>query len=296
MLMIDRFLSYIRYERYLSANTVAAYGTDLRQWLDYMGTHENLSDPALIKLPHLRRWVAWMSSEGVSPQSIRRKVQSVRAFYTWMMRRCGLPANPAAELPLMRRSRQLTVYIKPQESEALLNSEFDHTDFTQVRDRLMLDMFYSTGIRCSELLELKNSDVDTGRSELKVLGKRNKERIIPFGEELATLIDTYRSLRTPIAGDASHFFLRPDGRPMYRKAIYNIVHRELALNAHAERLSPHVLRHSFATDMLNNGADLSAVQQLMGHSSLAATQIYTHITFRDLQHNYQLAHPRAKRK
>ncbi|MDE7388015.1 MAG: tyrosine-type recombinase/integrase, partial [Muribaculaceae bacterium] len=138
--------------------------------------------------------------------------------------------------------------------------------------------------------------VNTGRGELKVLGKRNKERIIPFGTELSDMITHYRQLRTSGPGPDGEFFTRPDGRPLYRKLIYNVVHSSLLGSAHATRLSPHVLRHSFATDMLNDGADINAVQKLLGHASLATTQIYTHVTLRDLQHNYQLAHPRAQRK
>ncbi|MCM1482744.1 MAG: tyrosine-type recombinase/integrase [Muribaculaceae bacterium] len=298
--MIEQFLTYIQYERYLSANTVSAYRSDLRQWADYMARIEGLTEPAEVELPALRRWVSWMSSQGVSVLSVRRKVQAVRAFYRWMVKHRGLRTNPAATLPLPKRPGELPVYIQPQETAAILDAPTDGADFISVRDRLVLDMIYSTGMRCSELIGMLDADVDASRGELKVLGKRNKERIIPFGEELTELINTYRTLRAEAIGspDAhTPFFVRPSGKPLYRKAVYNIVHSALAQGgAHARRLSPHVLRHSFATDMLNNGADLTAVQQLLGHRSLSTTQIYTHITYRDLQHNYELAHPRAKKK
>jgi integrase/recombinase XerC len=177
------------------------------------------------------------------------------------------------------------------------NHSEDDTDETAARNTLIINMFYSTGIRCSELLTLRDADVDTSRRELKVLGKRNKERIVPFGDELARMITAYRSLRKNGPGPNNEFFVRPDGKALYRKAIYNVVHNAMTeAGIHAARRSPHVLRHSFATDMLNNGAELNAVQQLLGHSSLGTTQIYTHVTLRELKHNYQLAHPRAQRK
>ena len=159
-------------------------------------------------------------------------------------------------------------------------------------------MIYSTGLRCSEIQGLMDKDVDTARGELKVLGKRNKERIIPFGKELSDMITTYRKLRDDTVGTTApnEFFVRESGEPLYRKLIYNVVHKALAGNTVASRQSPHVLRHSFATDMLNNGADLYAVQQLLGHQSLATTQVYTHITYRELKQNYQQAHPRALKK
>lgn len=297
--MIDRFLSYIRFEKCLSENTAEAYGRDLRLWAGYLGEECGVTDLSAATVSQVRSWVSLLSRRGASPLTLRRKVQSLRAFYRWMMKYCGLPSNPAADVPLMRKPQRLPSNIKPAETAALFDAPLDSTDFIEVRDRLIVLMFYTTGIRCSELLDLTDGAVNTASAELKVLGKRNKERIIPFGEELTQLIDTYRSLRASSTAASSSprapFFVRPDGRPMYRKAIYNVVHATLE-GTHASRLSPHTLRHSFATDMLNCGADLNAVQQLLGHASLATTQIYTHITFSDLQHNYKLAHPRAKRK
>ncbi|MDE6459066.1 MAG: tyrosine-type recombinase/integrase [Muribaculum sp.] len=180
----------------------------------------------------------------------------------------------------------------------MLDAEIDTDDFNQVRDRLIVDMIYTTGLRASEVTGLLDADIDTARGELKVLGKRNKERIIPFGPELAKMIAQYRNLRAstvpPPAAD--EFFVRKSGEPIYRKLVYNAVHNALSGHTVARRQSPHVLRHSFATDMLNNGADLYSVQQLLGHQSLATTQVYTHITYRELKQNYQQAHPRALKK
>lgn len=296
--MIDKFLSYIAHELCLSPNTVSAYRTDLLMWHDFATRGgQRPFTPEAYTVNQLRLWVA-ESARTVSVRTVRRRVQSLRAFYRYLMRNCGLLNNPAAELQLSRLPKSLPVYVRPAETEKMIDSLQERCDrsLNDLRDCLIVDMLYSTGMRCSELIGLTDGNVDTRRGELKVLGKRNKERIIPFGKELNTLITKYREIRGASAPGAP-FFTRPDGRPLYRKMVYNVVHQAmLDEGVHAERMSPHVLRHSFATDMLNEGAGLNSVQQLLGHASLTTTQIYTHITYRELQHNYQLAHPRAQKK
>ncbi len=304
-MLIDSFLTYIRCELNLSAHTVSSYARDIHQWYDFAasvsiagcGRGHVEPDPAVISVNDLRLWVSFMASEGISARSIRRKIQSMRAFYKYLMRRHGVESNPAAEITSARIARRLPVFIRPEQTENILDSDFDHTDFAEVRNRLIVVMFYSTGMRCSELVGLLDVDVNVGHSELKVLGKRNKERLIPFGDEMKDLITLYRQVRDkaiPI-GRAPEFFLKPDGKAMYRGLVYKVVHEELSGRVTASKCSPHVLRHSFATDMLNNGADITAVQQLLGHQSLATTQIYTHLSYRELLNNYKLAHPRAQK-
>ncbi|MDE6490340.1 MAG: tyrosine-type recombinase/integrase, partial [Muribaculaceae bacterium] len=286
---IDSFLTYIRCELTLSVHTVSAYKRDLEQWAEYAtgGKPEQLQ-PATVTLNDIRLWVTSLNNSGDSARTVRRKIQSLRAFYKYLMRRHGFKVNPAAEIQLSRASKTLPVYIRPAETAAIMDEEVDSDDFIAVRNKLMLLMFYSTGIRTTELETLLDTDVDTSRCELKVLGKRNKQRIIPFGKELADMITAYRNTRDDLVPGSppERFFVRPTGDPVYRKLIYNVVHRSLAGRVHSSRQSPHVLRHSFATDMLNNGAELTAVQQLLGHSSLATTQIYTHVTLRELQNSY----------
>jgi integrase/recombinase XerC len=299
--MIDTFVTYLRTELGRSPNTIAAYASDLRQWADYATSgHPEQLQPADVTTSDLRTWIADLTHKGIEPRSMRRKIQSLRTFYKWMMRKGMITTNPTLDLILTKTDRPLPVYIRQSELAELLNKPLDTEDFREVRDRLILDMFYTTGMRCTELQTLKDGAVDTTRGELKVLGKRNKERLIPFGAELAGMIDTYRHLRqsytgAPSGGNAP-FFVRESGEPMYRALIYRIVHNTLAGHTGASRQSPHVLRHSCATDMLNNGADLFSVQQLLGHQSLATTQIYTHVTLSELKDNYKLAHPRAQKK
>lgn len=293
---IESFLEYIRCELNLSACTVLAYRADLDDWADFAtGSRPEALEPLDVSASDLRLWLVHLARTGLSRRTVRRKVSAVRSFYRYLCARCGASSNPAAELHTARPPKELPVYVPAPELNEVIDSGLDASEFEAARNELILTMFYSTGIRCSELIGLKDADVNLSRGELKVLGKRNKERIVPFGAELSQMIARYKDLRPSGPGPDGELFTRSDGRALYRKAVYNIVHSALS-GVHAPRKSPHVLRHSFATDMLNGGADLNAVSRLLGHASLATTQIYTHVTLRDLQNNYQLAHPRAQRK
>lgn len=299
-MLIDAFLTYIRCELNYSAHTVSSYRTDLLQWADYAtGGNRDKLHPMDVTTADLRAWIADMATKGVGNRTLRRKAQSLRAFFRYLMTRHDMKSNPAADIPSIKCPAPLPAFIRPEETRHILDEPVDGDDFKTVRDRLMLLMLYTTGMRSAEAVSLLDSDVNLSRGELKVLGKRNKERVIPFGDELAQMITEYRQLRDATTGQhaTERFFTREDGSPIYRTLLYRSVHRDLqAGGAHAPRLSPHVMRHSFATDMLNNGAELSSVQQLLGHQSLMTTQVYTHITYRELKQNYQLAHPRALKK
>ena len=310
MKLIEEFLDYLRLELNYSQLTVSAYGTDLRAWADYAtdGHPEQLS-PTDVTTSDLRLWVAQLASQGVSVRSIRRKASALRSFFRFLMKRHGLASNPATGLILAKLPKDLPVYVRPEDTARIIDdgkeeAEESPDDFTLLRDNLIVSLLYSTGMRCSELVGLLDVNTDTRKGELKVLGKRNKERIIPIGPELSDAIDTYRRLRdastlTSISPSdrESPLLVTRTGSPLYRRLVYRVVNRTLTEgNVHASRLSPHTLRHSFATDMLNAGAPISSVQQLLGHASLASTQIYTHVTYSELKNNYQLAHPRALKK
>lgn len=296
---IDAFLTYIRCELNYSVHTVSSYTHDLREWADYAtGGKPDTLHPQDVQPNDLRQWVMWLAQHGCSASTVRRKIQAVRAYYRYLMSQHGLKNNPAFDLQLAKQSKPLPPYIRPADTAAMIESAQDEADdFTTARNALILDMFYATGMRCSELIDLCDVNVDTSKGELKVRGKRNKERIIPFGTELAKMIDNYRTLRERTVGTTDLMFVNRENRRLARSTVYYIVSRAMkAEGIHTSQHGPHVLRHSFATDMLNNGADLAAVQQLLGHESIATTQVYTHITYRELQSNYKLAHPRASKK
>ena len=295
------FYEYLRSEATRSPHTVASYASDLEQFRAFFKEdlgHCNDS-PENITLADMRLWVSSLSSKGIARSSIARKVQSLRSFFAYLERYHGLRQNPARLLHAPRIPKVLPDYLRPGESANIINGMIatkNKEDFTEVRNTLIINMLYSTGIRAAEIIGLKDLNVDTNRCELKVLGKRNKERIIPFGTELQDMISEYRQIRQKETGGTEYFFVRPDGRPIYYGLLWRLVHSVLTdASVAAVKRSPHALRHSFATDMLNNGAELTAVKDLLGHSSLATTQRYTHLTYRELQQNYKLAHPRAQK-
>lgn len=297
-MLVDDFLTYTRCELNYSAHTVLSYKTDLEQWVSWAtGGHSEKFDPVDMTTADLRQWIMHLSRQGDSPRTLRRKATTLRSFYHYLMRMELTDRNPAADITLAKPDKPLPAFIRPGETRELFDAPFDRDSFIETRDRLILLMLYTTGMRRAELIGLTDINVDTTRCELKVLGKRNKERIVPFGNELREMIDLYRRLRQHETIEApAMFFVRPGGLPLYPMMVERIVRDGLLGHAHAPRLSPHVLRHSFATDMLNNGADITAVQQLLGHTSLSTTQVYTHLTYRELKQNYQHAHPRAQKK
>lgn len=316
-MLINSFLTYFRCELNRSAHTVLSYHTDILQFARFItGDHPDQFRPELTEPADLRSWTLRLAQSGVSIRSIRRKVSSLSALFRYLMQRGLMTHNPAREIPMACPHADLPTFIRQDEMQRIIESHLDTLrnasasgaspnenpidtgdSFTDTRNALILLMFYSTGLRLSELIGLMDADVDTVRGELKVLGKRNKERLIPFGTELAEAIDAYRRLRdaTGAASVCGRFFTRPDGNDLYPTLVQRLVKKELQGNTHASRLSPHTMRHSFATDMLNNGADLRSVQKLLGHESLQTTQVYTHVTRSELQHNYKLAHPRAQK-
>lgn len=292
---IEQFLTHQRVELNRSPLTVKSYSSDLAQFAEFLSGEASL-DVASVTVNDVRAWLVERASLGDSARTMRRKVQSLRAFYKWLMRRGLAEVNPAADVELARLPKRLPHLLRPQSLDQLLDQVVDTGDFEQVRNHVMLLMFYTTGIRRAELLGLLDTSVDTAAMQLRVHGKRDKDRIVPFGPELAQWIDCYRQVRTGAVGKTELFFVRADGKPLYPALVYRVVHAALQTVGGGDQLSPHVLRHSFASAMLNDGADITSVKELLGHESLAATQVYTHITLSELKTHYKLAHPRALKK
>ena len=293
---IDNYLQFIRLEKNLSPHTVVAYRFDLEQWEQFLTGGKEALDVKSVTTGDIRAWMLHLNKQGDSARTMRRKVQAVRSFYKWLMKQGMASDSPAAAVELARIPKRLPQLVRSSSMDELLDQEIDETDFVQVRNRLIVMMLYETGIRRAELLDLLDRNVDTASGELKVHGKRDKDRIIPFGTELAQAIDSYRLLRDELVRGCEHFFVKEDGNPLYPMLVYRIVHRALQEVGVTSKRSPHVLRHSFATAMLNDGAAINSVKELLGHESLATTQIYTHVTFSELKNNYKLAHPRALNK
>ncbi len=298
MMLIDDFITYLRCERNMSVHTVVSYRSDLMQWADYAtGGRPDELQPFDVTTSDLRSWIAGLSVRGLKPRSIHRKASSLSQFFTYLMRRHGLASNPAADLVLAKCDKPLPSVIPQVQTNALLDGEYDGDDYSQAMAHLIVNLLYQTGIRASELTSL--TDANVGRESIKVRGKRNKERVIPIGDDLYGEISRYRELRDRSVKQRGHsdcFFLKRNGTGLDYHTVNRVVHSMLDGKVTSTKRSPHVLRHSFATDMLNNGADLNSVKSLLGHESLETTQIYTHISISELKHNYELAHPRALKK
>ena len=294
--IVDKYLQYIKLELNLSPHTQVAYGNDLRQWEHFLTQGSESLDVGSVTSGDMRAWMLHLSDSGDSARTLRRKLQAVRAFYKWLMQGGIASDNPAREVELAHIPKRLPQMVRESNLDSLLDSEVESDDFEDVRNRLIVMMLYETGMRRAELIDLRDHNVDTAKGELKVHGKRDKDRIIPFGTELAESIESYRALRDKMPLNCDRFFVRSNGEALYPMLVYRVVKQLLGDAGVTSKRSPHVLRHTFATAMLNNGATLNSVKELLGHESLATTQIYTHVTFSELKNNYKLAHPRALKK
>lgn len=293
-LNVDSFLKYLQKERKYSLNTVQAYENDLLEFSEFC--EKRLSKDVLsVGVSDVREWVVEMSdgSGAVGVRTVKRRISALRSFYKYLRREGLVSKNPAAVLVLPKASKPLPKFFREEEMGRLLDDVMTGDEFQDRRDKLIIDLFYQTGVRVSELVEIKDSDIDMGRGMLRVFGKRRKERLIPIGGKLLKEIDAYKAKRNTEVGKTSDLFVRKNGEKMYRRGVYDVVHRNLTKVSSLKKRSPHVLRHTFASTMLNNGADIYAVKALLGHSSLAATEVYTHSSFAKLIKTYKTAHPRA---
>ena len=296
--MIQEFEKYIRYELNYSAHTVSAYSNDLQmfeQWA--FGNGSRPVDYASIGEDDVRQWIMQRSLQRDNTTTLRRRLQSVRAFFRFLRKRGIVSSNPAHDVEMAKPRKRLPAYVREQNMDALLNTEVDTANYGEVMARTIVVMLYETGLRRAELIGLKDQNVDCSRMEMKVRGKRDKDRVVPFGNELKEWIERYKALRQREVGSGDgNFFLTAKGKPLYPSLIYRVVHENLLAAGGCSKQSPHVLRHSFATAMLNGGASINSVKEILGHESLAATQVYTHLAFGELKSNYQQAHPRAQKK
>lgn len=294
MLLTDSFLDYLLYERNYSEGTVKYYRADILELQEF--GEELLGDltPSDVDAELVREWIAFLMDRGCASSTINRKLSSIRTYYKYLLRRGEVVTDPLQKVTGPKKKKPLPVFLREGEVNRLLDDMDFGEGFEGCRDRMIIEMFYATGMRLSELIGLDDEDIDFSASLIKVTGKRNKQRLIPFDEELRCSIQEYVKVRNeafPVRSDA--FFIRKNGERLNRGIVAYIVKRNLSKVVTVKKRSPHVLRHTFATAMLNNGADLGSIKELLGHESLATTEVYTHTTFEELKKVYNQAHPRA---
>ena len=296
-MLIDSFLHYLRYERNYSEYTIEAYSKDLRQFEYFVkNNQENVFEPRNIDADIVRNWIIFLLDEKMSPVSVNRKLSSLKSFFKFLVKQEIVSKNPLRLITGPKTKKPLPYFIQDREMESLLDGDGFSADFEGERDRLIIELLYDTGLRRSELINIKDEDVDLDAQQLKVTGKRNKQRLIPFAKSLKDMIFAYMDVRNrEVECKSGYLFIRENGEQLSAGIVYNIVKKYLSDIPTLAKRSPHVLRHSFATSMLNNGAELNAVKELLGHSSLASTSVYTHTTFEELKKVYH-AHPRAQKR
>ncbi|HNX44390.1 MAG TPA: tyrosine-type recombinase/integrase [Bacteroidales bacterium] len=295
----EKFIEYIRYEKRFSTHTITAYQHDLQQFAGFMQERYSQSDISIAGHSMIRSWLVDLLSKGITPRSVNRKLSTLKSFYRFCLRQGFIHENPMAKVISPKSSKGLPVFLEKEPMEKLFSRQGFSGGFEGTRDRMILILFYTTGMRLSELCELRINSLDLSKQTIKVTGKRNKERIIPAGGYLCDQLEIYIKERDKIflkeQSDKSsdHLFITKKGKPVYQRLVYDLVHQYLSGVSSLEKLSPHVLRHTFATQMLNEGADLNAIKEILGHANLAATQVYTHNTIEKLKSVYNQSHPRA---
>jgi integrase/recombinase XerC len=287
----DSFLQYLQFEKRLSSHTILAYSGDLDQFFSFLEHTYQLKIISEITHTLVRSWIVELIDQKISPRSVNRKITTLKSFYKYLLRQGVVFENPMMKIMSPKTSKRLPVFVEKDNMNLLIDHVEFSEDFDGFRNKLIIELFYATGIRLSELINLKQANVDLHQCQIKVMGKRNKERIIPFSNELRNTIQKY--INSKIAMPNSFLFEMKNGKKMYEKFVYRLVNNYLSIVTTIDKKSPHVLRHTFATHMLNNGADLNTIKELLGHANLAATQVYTHNTVEKLKSIHKQAHPKG---
>lgn len=289
----ESFLQYIRTEKRYSRHTVRSYQNDLDQFFEWLGSYDPEVIPESVTSGDVRAWMVSLIEGGSAISTVHRKMSALRAFFRYMRKHSLGNADPMSGVRLPKKPRQLPVFVAEDALAKLLDDYSFGDNFSGIRDRTIVEILYLTGMRRSELISLSDEDIDLASGQVRVTGKRSKQRIIPLTNTFIKSLEVYLQVREKEVPGAKWFFVTGKGNKMYDKSVYTIVRRYLSMVTTVEKKSPHVLRHTFATHMLNHGADLNSIKELLGHASLSATQVYTHNTFEQLKKVYKQAHPRA---
>lgn len=290
---LQSFLEYLHYEKKYSKHTVHSYNNDLTQFFDYIKSQDESIKLEEINYQLVRAWISELMANKIAPRSVNRKLSSLKTFFKYLQKQGGVKRNPLSKISGPKTPKRLPVFVDEGQMETLFNDLKFEENFEGQRDKLILDLLYQTGVRRSELASLKETDVDLFNSSIKVLGKRNKERIIPISLSLKRNLEEYFKVKRVNGSLNNLVFVTKEGKTFGEQGIYRIVKKYLSQITTIGKKSPHVLRHTFATHLLNNGADINAVKDLLGHANLSATQVYTHNTIEKLKKSYKQAHPRG---
>jgi integrase/recombinase XerC len=291
--MLEHFIQYLSFEKRYSPHTIGAYEHDVQQFIEF-ADFKGLRDLQEVNTFLVRGWIVQLIDEGMSNRSVNRKLASLRTYFKWLRKEGQITTNPLAKIQGPKNEKRLPVFVKESELDSTKTSSLFSTDFNGVRDELIFELFYQTGIRLSELIGLKDSDVS--EQHIKVLGKRSKERLIPISNQLSQTIQLFRTMKKKMNIDSLKLFTRENGLDLYPSMVYRKINSILGTLTTSDKKSPHVLRHTFATHLLNRGTGLETLKDLLGHANLSATQVYTHNSFAQLTAVYAQAHPRGMQK
>jgi integrase/recombinase XerC len=290
---VQSFLDYLRFEKRYSQHTLISYQNDLEQFFGFLADQVDTPLAEAITPSMVRSWLAELKTNNISSKSINRKISSLKSFFKFLLKEGVIATTPMSIINAPKIKKRLPVYVEEKDIHKLFEYVEFSDDWKGKTEKLVMQLFYNTGMRISELINLKENQVDAAYGNIKVLGKGNKERIIPISNELLQSLLDYINRKPANAEKVPNVFVNEQGQPLYAKQVYNLVNKNLVLVTTVQKKSPHILRHSFATHLMNNGADLNAVKELLGHSSLAATQVYTHNSIEKLKEVFNKAHPKA---
>jgi len=286
----NKFITYLSSEKRFSEHTIKSYTTDLKQFTSFLSAEFQIIDEIHeISFQIIRTWIASLLENGINPRSVNRKISTLKTYFKFLIREGELIENPMMKVVAPKSKKRLPIFIEEDQISSLLNEVQFEIGFIGQRNKLIIELFYVTGIRLSELINIKISDVDFNNQSIKVLGKRNKERIIPLSSNVVNDLNNFIKNNQ----QNKYLFTNLDGKKLYTKLVYRLVNKYIGKISSVNKKSPHILRHTFATHMLNNGADINAIKELLGHANLSATQVYTHNTIEKLKTVYKQAHPRA---